>query len=208
VPNLANYLYRTSANTIDGGGSLAVIGSTGVIGAASLGHKLMVQGAGAAGDSAVMAFHRPGSWAAGFGIDTDNQWKVGGWSYGNVSYALLHEGNSFSLATANMLTTPLAVISARAVSGGYANAGAYSGGLDFRTAQSYGVNPGSSISAIYCANGQVFRIVVNGSGAITMPSNTKWTTGSPVWGTTATVVSCFSPDGGGTLYATTMPFTT
>jgi hypothetical protein len=154
-----------------------------------------------------MSFHNPGRFAANIGIDTDSQWKVGGWSMGVVSYKLLHEGNSFTLNVANQLNTPHALISARAVSGGYSNAGAYSGALDFRNIQTYGVNPGSAISAIYCAPGQVFRILVNGSGAITLPA-VKWTTGSPVWGTTYTVISCFSPDGGGTIFATTMPFTT
>jgi hypothetical protein len=201
-------VYRTSANTIDGGGSLAIIGSAGAI-APSGQAPMMVQAASAgAGDAAFMSFHNPGRFAANIGVDTDNQWKVGGWSMGNASYKLLHEANSFTLNVANQLNTPHAVISARAVSGGYAWAGAYSGALDFRAAQTYGVSPGSSISACYCANGQVFRILVSGNGAITMPSTTKWTTGSPVWGTTATVVSCFSPDGGGTLLATTMPFTT
>jgi hypothetical protein len=41
-----------------------------------------------------MAFHKI-NYAANFGIDTDNQWRVGGWSMGAVSYRLLHEGNAF-----------------------------------------------------------------------------------------------------------------
>lgn len=32
--------------------------------------------------AAFMAFHRPGVYAAYFGLDTDNQWAVGGWSAG------------------------------------------------------------------------------------------------------------------------------
>ncbi|MFK4442045.1 hypothetical protein ABH944_002490 [Caballeronia udeis] len=43
--------------------------------------------------SAVMQFHRQGSFAAYFGLDTDNQWAVGGRSMGNVRYRLFHEGN-------------------------------------------------------------------------------------------------------------------
>ena len=43
--------------------------------------------------SAVMQFHRQGSFAAYFGLDTDNQWAVGGRSMGNVRYRLWHEGN-------------------------------------------------------------------------------------------------------------------
>jgi len=52
---------------------------------------IMVQGNGT--NAAFMAFHRPGSYAAYFGLDTDNQWKVGGWSAGAVAYVLLHAGN-------------------------------------------------------------------------------------------------------------------
>ena len=42
---------------------------------------IMVQGGGGA-NAAFMSFHRPGSYAAYFGIDTDNQFAVGGWSAG------------------------------------------------------------------------------------------------------------------------------
>jgi hypothetical protein len=40
-----------------------------------------------------MTFHRPGAYAAFFGLDTDNKWKVGGWSMGAFSYEILHAGN-------------------------------------------------------------------------------------------------------------------
>lgn len=43
--------------------------------------------------SAVIAFHRPGSFASYFGLDTDNQFKVGGWSMGNVAHTIWHSGN-------------------------------------------------------------------------------------------------------------------
>lgn len=43
--------------------------------------------------SAVMQFHRQGSFAAYFGLDTDNQWAVGGRSMGPIRYRLWHEGN-------------------------------------------------------------------------------------------------------------------
>ena len=44
------------------------------------------------GGGAFAAFHRPASFAAYFGLDSDNVWKVGGWSYGAVAYRVLHEG--------------------------------------------------------------------------------------------------------------------
>jgi hypothetical protein len=42
---------------------------------------------------AVIEFHRPGVYASMFGLDTDNKWKVGGWSAGLNSYEVLHMGN-------------------------------------------------------------------------------------------------------------------
>jgi hypothetical protein len=54
---------------------------------------IMVQGPGGGGTAAFMSFHRPSQFAAYFGLDLDNQWKVGGWSYGDVAYNLLHSGN-------------------------------------------------------------------------------------------------------------------
>ena len=55
-----------------------------------------------AGSAAYMVFHRPASFAGKFGLDTDNQWKVGGWSYGNTSYRIIHEGlNSINMSGAS-----------------------------------------------------------------------------------------------------------
>ncbi len=42
--------------------------------------------------AAFIAFHRPGAYAANFGLDTDNNFKVGGWSMGGP-YTLWHAGN-------------------------------------------------------------------------------------------------------------------
>jgi len=43
--------------------------------------------------AAMMTFHRPGSYATYFGLDTDNNLKLGGWSLGAASYSLWHSGN-------------------------------------------------------------------------------------------------------------------
>lgn len=45
------------------------------------------------GGAAAMSFHRPGAYAVNFGLDTDNQLKVGGWSLGANSYVILTSGN-------------------------------------------------------------------------------------------------------------------
>lgn len=43
--------------------------------------------------AAVLAFHRPGVWGSYLGLDTDNQLKYGGWSFGTAAY-VLHSGNA------------------------------------------------------------------------------------------------------------------
>lgn len=45
------------------------------------------------GGAAFIQFHRPSAYAAYFGLDSDNQWKVGGWSMGAVAYPILHSNN-------------------------------------------------------------------------------------------------------------------
>jgi hypothetical protein len=44
-----------------------------------------------ANSAAFMSFHRPGIFACHFGIGTDNQLKVGGWTMGSTSFRLWHE---------------------------------------------------------------------------------------------------------------------
>jgi len=46
-----------------------------------------------ASTAAAISFVRAGAFGVYFGLDTDNRLKVGGWSMGNVAYALFHEGN-------------------------------------------------------------------------------------------------------------------
>lgn len=46
--------------------------------------------------AAMIAFNRSGSFAAYLGIDTDNQLKIGGWSFGNNSYKVWHANNDGS----------------------------------------------------------------------------------------------------------------
>lgn len=77
-----------------------VTGNNGIATAtASLG-ECMVQGSGTG--AAMMAFHRPGYYASYFGLDTDNNWAVGGWSAGAVRNRIWHEGNlAFSTPVGN-----------------------------------------------------------------------------------------------------------
>lgn len=38
------------------------------------------------GGAAYMTFYRPGSFGCYMGLETDNTWRIGGWSYGATSY--------------------------------------------------------------------------------------------------------------------------
>lgn len=57
--------------------------------AGQAGPQIRSQGGGAA----CMSFHRPNAYAVNFGLDTDNQLKVGGWSLGANSYVILSSNN-------------------------------------------------------------------------------------------------------------------
>lgn len=45
-----------------------------------------------ASSAAYLSLHRPGIWGVHFGLDINNQLCVGGWSLGNASYKIFHEG--------------------------------------------------------------------------------------------------------------------
>lgn len=90
----ANVPLLNGANTWSGRQTISA-GGTGNSGMAtatgSLGEiELVGNGTGAA----MAGFHRPGAYASYFGIDTDNQWKVGGWSAGANAYKIFHAGMS------------------------------------------------------------------------------------------------------------------
>ncbi|MGG1555010.1 hypothetical protein [Paenibacillus ferrarius] len=73
-------------------GNLITSNSSGTIAASTtVAGSLEVRGNGGSGDAAFMSFHRPGAFGAQFGLDTDNKWKVGGWSTGAAAYELWHD---------------------------------------------------------------------------------------------------------------------
>lgn len=44
---------------------------------------------GQGGSGAIITFHRPGAYAINLGLDTDNQVKIGGWSFGAAAYKIV-----------------------------------------------------------------------------------------------------------------------
>ena len=80
----------------------ATTGASGIAtGTANLGE---IEVRASSGGAAMMAFHRPGAYASYFGLDSDNVWKVGGWSAGANSYKIWHEG-TMPLGTLGILQT-------------------------------------------------------------------------------------------------------
>ena len=75
----------TGQSNFQGSQASGIATSTGALGG------IMIQGNGT--NAAFMSFHRPGAFAAYLGLDTDNQFAVGGWSMGASRFVLLHSGN-------------------------------------------------------------------------------------------------------------------
>jgi len=94
---VTNGLYTTGGQTVaarntqQGGQTATLLTATGSLGG------LEMQSAGASG-AAFMAFHRPFGYASYFGIDTDNNFAVGGWSAGAALGSM--KVGSFGVGTA------------------------------------------------------------------------------------------------------------
>lgn len=75
-------------------GRIAIAASDALgIGTAAGSSGVLEIGVASGGGAAKIAFHRHGVYAAYFGLDTDNVWRVGGWSMGAVAYQLWHTGH-------------------------------------------------------------------------------------------------------------------
>ena len=84
----ANLGYSTSAVSVGSGGQA--------------GPQVLGQGGGAA----VMSFHRPGAYAVNMGLDTDNVFRIGGWSDGASTYRFqVAAGGAITAATFSGIST-------------------------------------------------------------------------------------------------------
>jgi len=104
-------LYTTAQLNSQGNQTGSILTATGSLGG------IMVQGPGSSG-SAFMSFLRPGIYASYFGLDTDNQFTVGGWSagaaLGNMKVGSLGIGGAAS-GTAGSITATGAISSASTI---------------------------------------------------------------------------------------------
>jgi len=108
-PPLTIYPQVTMSGMLLANGKISINSSTGLIANSSGSQALEVKSAGV-GNSAFMAFHIPGSFAANFGVDTDTFWKVGGWSMGGVAHKVFHEGVCPNSGSYFKLTSGLMVV--------------------------------------------------------------------------------------------------
>jgi hypothetical protein len=86
---VTNGLYTNAVQTNTANKSFQASNSAIATGTSGL-NTLEVYGTGGA---AMMTFHRPGAYAAYFGLDSDNQFKWGGWSAGATSYTFITSQN-------------------------------------------------------------------------------------------------------------------
>jgi hypothetical protein len=84
-------LTATGRITSTGGLAASQIMATSTSGLGAM--EATAQGSGATAGAAFLSFHRPSSYAVYFGLDTDNQLKIGGWSMGAVAHKVWHGGN-------------------------------------------------------------------------------------------------------------------
>lgn len=77
------------------GGASTLVGGSGALNTLSTPYySIEVRGTSVSGGAFIGLHRSGGSYAVLFGLDTDNRIKVGGWSMGNASYELHHDGNS------------------------------------------------------------------------------------------------------------------
>jgi hypothetical protein len=92
----------TVSGTLGVAGRVSFTGNTTVTIANAAGHGSL-EIAPSGGGASLIAFHRPGVFAANFGLDTDNVFKVGGWSMGAASYKVLDARDYSEAAAATKL---------------------------------------------------------------------------------------------------------
>ncbi|RWD69592.1 hypothetical protein [Mesorhizobium sp.] len=106
----SNVALKGSSNTFSTSQQITLTGAQtiGVSGGPALGaYGLMVNAPNNAGAAAFITFQRSGNYAANFGIDTDNKWKMGGWSMGTVAYEILNQTPIGSRKNLKIVTTSI-----------------------------------------------------------------------------------------------------
>jgi hypothetical protein len=103
---------KGQSNTFTNSQQITLTGAQaiGVSGGPSVGtYGLMVNAPNNAGAAAFITLQRSGGiYGANFGIDTDNAWKVGGWSMGANAYRIFHEGLSGAIPYAALALAAIA----------------------------------------------------------------------------------------------------
>jgi hypothetical protein len=124
LANVVAFLNSGGAVTQDWVGRPAFKSNTGALGNATGGYgSLEIATNGASTDAAYMCFHRRGYFATYFGLDTDNDFKIGGWSNGSNAYRVFSQANrpyAHQFTTSSFaMTMATASVNANAASGGF-----------------------------------------------------------------------------------------
>jgi len=205
----ANLTGTTTMATATLSGSLTVSGAATVSGrlvaigtnTAGIGTAVPSQGnfevQASGGGASMISFHRPGAFAAYFGIDTDNQWALGGWSMGATRYVVITDTQVQTLSNKSMSDPHIVGVSGNfSLNGndltnyqfafnasGYLTLpapGAYKG--VFRAVKAWGaattVNCGTTCIIPPGSNGTIVAsFVINGGDSVTF-----WCDGANWWG--------------------------
>jgi hypothetical protein len=171
----------------------AALGSGGIANATGSLGAIEVYGGGGT-NAAFMAFHRPGAYAAYFGLDADNIFKIGGWSMGAAAYPILHSNNFNSYAptltgtgasgswgisvTGNAATSTLASkASTLSQSGGNGTAMTFNwAGQGGQPSWLWGSNDGSNIYVWSPSNFSVNYATSSGSAVTLSTTGSTWLT--------------------------------
>jgi hypothetical protein len=82
---VASATQATNATTVNGTTTTLGFATSGIT-VGSAGQAGPDAGQGTGGGAAVMSFHRPGAYGINMGLDTDNVFKIGGWTEGLNTY--------------------------------------------------------------------------------------------------------------------------
>jgi hypothetical protein len=156
-------------------------------------------------DAAFLNFIRPGRFGANFGLDTDNQWAVGGGSMGAFRYRVVHEGVS-NVSLPGTLQTVGGITS---TGGGLAVVGQITGNGYFASANAnVFIGPNASVAGnVYLrpsgVNSTTGQAILSSAGVLSTTSDLQCggTSFSSQGFVSNTAVVCLSTSGsGGALY--------
>jgi len=150
--------------------------------------QIEVRSATAASNGAFIAFLRPALFGAYFGLDTDDKFKIGGWSLG-ASYNVHHDGVPIAGIVTVMGTNDMNL------------------NLSNAFTRTVNANTEFTFSNIPSSRAIAWTLrLTHTSGTLTFPASVKWSNDTPpVFSTGKThLIMFYTDNGGSTVYASTL----